>query len=74
MLFHKNRRVHLCYEDAYYKVLRKNILKKYKLKIQIVRDKVRTRQYEISIGKFYDKNSIGIRDNMKFVRIESLQF
>ncbi|WP_454960289.1 hypothetical protein [Filifactor alocis] len=44
------------------------------MKIQIVRDKVRTRQYEISIGKFYDKNSIGIRDNMKFVRIESLQF
>lgn len=64
----------MCYEDAYYKVLRKNILKKYKLKIQIVRDKVRTRQCEISIGKFYDKNSIGIRDNMKFVRIESLQF
>ena len=64
----------MCYEDAYYKVLRKNILKKYKLKIQIVRDKVRTRQYEILIGKFYDKNSIGIRDNMKFVRIESLQF
>lgn len=64
----------MCYEDAYYKVLRKNILKKYKLKIQIVRDKVRTRQYEISIGKFYDKNSIEIRDNMKFVRIESLQF
>ena len=64
----------MCYEDAYYKVLRKNILKKYKLKIQIVRDKVRTRQYEISIGEFYDKNSIGIRDNMKFVRIESLQF
>lgn len=64
----------MCYEDAYYKGLRKNILKKYKLKIQIVRDKVRTRQYEISIGKFYDKNSIGIRDNMKFVRIESLQF
>lgn len=64
----------MCYEDAYYKVLRKNILKKYKLKIQIVRDKVRTRQYEISIGKFYDKNGIGIRDNMKFVRIESLQF
>ena len=30
--------------------LRKNILKKYKLKIQIVRDKVRTRQYEISIA------------------------
>lgn len=66
----------MCYEDACYKVLRKNILKKYKLKIQIVRDKVRTRQYEISIGKFYDKNSMKtrMRDNMKFVKKESLQF
>lgn len=51
-----------------------SITKKHLKKIQIVRDKVRTRQYEISIGKFYDKNSIGIREKMKFVRMVSLQF